>query len=178
VNSQKFISIGTILKPHGVRGVLKFIADYDFSEDFLKANVLYLQLGSEKNIPYIIETFEEIKRKEYLVKFEDVNTKEFAEKLVKKEVFITENLFEKWITEDEYNTSFSYIIGFNLLNEKQELIGKIEDVIDLTSHEIAQVFVNSKEVLVPLQESLILEIDEEKKQVVMNIPEGLLEIYL
>jgi 16S rRNA processing protein RimM len=140
--------------------------------------VLYLQLGSEKNIPYIIETFEEIKRKEYLVKFEDVNTKEFAEKLVKKEVFITENLFEKWITEDEYNTSFSYIIGFNLLNEKQELIGKIEDVIDLTSHEIAQVFVNSKEVLVPLQESLILEIDEEKKQVVMNIPEGLLEIYL
>ncbi len=178
MNSQKFISIGTILKPHGVRGVLKFIADYDFSEDFLKANVLYLQLSSEKNIPYIIETFEEINRKEYLVKFEDINTKEAAEKLVKKEVFIAENLFEKWMIEDEYDTSFNYIIGFNLLNEKQELIGKIEDVIDLTSHEIAQVFINSKEVLVPLEESLILEIDEEKKQVVMNIPEGLLEIYL
>lgn len=178
MNSQKFISIGTILKPHGVRGVLKFIADYDFSEDFLKANALYIQLSSEKNIPYIIETFEEINRKEYLVKFEDINTKEAAEKLIKKEVLIAESLFEKWVIEDEFDTSFSYIVGFNLYNEKQELIGKIDDVIDLTSHEIAQLTINEKEVLIPLEESLIIDINEDQQRIVMTIPEGLLDIYL
>lgn len=178
MNSQKFISIGTILKPHGVRGVLKFIADYDFGKDFLKANALYIQLTTEKNIPHIIESFEEINRKEYLVKFEDVNTKEAAEKLVKKEVLIVENLFEKWVIEDEFDTSFSYVTGFSLYNEKHELIGKIDDVIDLTSHEIAQLTINEKEVLIPLEESLIIEINEEKQQIVMTIPEGLLDIYL
>jgi 16S rRNA processing protein RimM len=177
VNSQQFISIGTISKPHGVRGVLKFIADYTFSEQFLKAPALFVKQTSG-NIPFIIESIEHIGNKQYLVKFEEISQRETAEKLAKKEVFINTTDFDKWVIEEEGDESFSYVIGFELFDENENLIGKIEDVIDLPQHELAQLFINAKEVLIPLDENLIIEIDEEKQRVIMQIPDGLLDIYL
>jgi len=177
VNSQQFISIGIISKPHGVRGVLKFMADYTFNEQFLKATAFFVKQATG-NIPFIIETIEHIGNKQYLVKFEEISQRETAEKLTKKEVFINTADFDKWVVEEEGEESFSYVIGFELLDEHENLIGKIEDVIDLPQHELAQLHINGKEVLIPLDENLIIEINEEKQRVMMQIPDGLLDIYL
>src|SRR5690606_12631356 len=121
VDSQQFISIGIISKPHGVRGVLKFIADYTFNGLFLKATALFVKQSSG-NIPFIIETIEHIGDKQYLVKFEEVNQRETAEKLAKKEVFINTADFDKWVVEEEGEESFSYVIGFELFDENENII--------------------------------------------------------
>lgn len=175
--NSTFISIGKISKPHGVRGVLKFIADYNFNEDFLKATVLFIQQGNT-NLPYIIESIERPGTYEYLVKFEDVNQREVSEKLAKKEVFTTQENLDKWVIEEEEYDSFSYLVGFDLFNQNQELLGKIEDVLELPQHELAQLNINGKEVLIPLDENLIIEIDEEKHAIHIHIVDGLLDIYL
>jgi 16S rRNA processing protein RimM len=38
--------------------------------------------------------------------------------------------------------------------------------------------INSKEVLIPLNESTLQKIDHKKRQVLVELPDGLLEIYL
>jgi 16S rRNA processing protein RimM len=43
---NQLVQVGYILKPHGVRGVLKFIADYDFPDDFLEINALFIEQGN------------------------------------------------------------------------------------------------------------------------------------
>ena len=41
-----------------------------------------------------------------------------------------------------------------------------------------QLTMNNKEVLIPLNESTLKKIDRKKKEVHVNLPDGLLEIYL
>jgi 16S rRNA processing protein RimM len=113
-----------------------------------------------------------------LVKFEDVNQREVSEKLAKKEVFTTQENLDNWVIEEEEYDSFSYLVGFDLFNQNQELLGKIEDVLELPQHELAQLNINGKEVLIPLDENLIIEIDEEKHAIHIHIVDGLLDIYL
>jgi len=43
---------------------------------------------------------------------------------------------------------------------------------------LCRIEVNEKEVLIPLNESTIEKIDHKKKEVIVELPEGLLEIYL
>ena len=38
--------------------------------------------------------------------------------------------------------------------------------------------INNKEALIPLHEDTIIKIDKKKQQVIVTLPEGLLEIYL
>lgn len=175
MNIDQLNQVGYILKPHGVRGVLKFIAQHQFEDSFLDTNALFL--GQDKDtVPYIIETLEQIGSNEYLVKFEDVNSKEEAKPLSKKQVFITEAQFTEFVIEDETDENYSFLIGFYLLNQDKQTIGKIDDVMILPEQELAQVYVNNREVLVPLQEDLILEINEKENYVQVDIPDGLLEM--
>ena len=57
-------------------------------------------------------------------------------------------------------------------------IGLIENVYEMPAHALAQVMVDSKEVLIPLMEESIVKVDKRKKEVTVNIPEGLMDIYL
>jgi 16S rRNA processing protein RimM len=121
---------------------------------------------------------ENIAPKEYLVKFEDVEQKEDAEKLSRKPVFITEEQFKEWINVEELPQDFAYLVGYDLLNQDRQLIGAIEDIMNLPEQDLAQIMVNGREVLVPLQDDLILEINNKKQFIQVDIPDGLLEMYL
>jgi 16S rRNA processing protein RimM len=177
MNINQLIQVGYILKPHGVRGVLKFISTVNLDEPFLDTNVLFLEQGQNK-IPFIIETLEQTAPNEYLVKFEDINTKEEAVSLSKKQVSVTEEQYDEFVVEDESDSDYTYLIGFELLNQDMHVIGKIDDIMVLPEQELAQVFVNNREVLVPLQDDLILEINQKQHYIQVDIPEGLLELNL
>jgi len=177
MNLDQLIQVGYILKPHGVRGVLKFIANYELEDAFLNTNALFVEQGKEK-IPYIIQTIEHIGNNEYLVKFEDVNDKETADKLAKKAVSFTEEQYSEFVIEEESDAGFAYLIGFELLNQDKQPVGTIHDIMVLPEQELAQIFVNNREVLVPLQDDLILEINQKKQYIQVDIPDGLLDMYL
>jgi 16S rRNA processing protein RimM len=177
MNLDQLFQVGYILKPHGVRGVLKFIANYELDDAFLDTNALFLEEGNG-NVPYIIQSIEHIGKHEYLVKFEDVDDKEAADKLRKKPVSLTEEQYNDFVIDDETDAGYANLIGFDLLNQDKQIVGTIKDIMVLPEQELAQIFVNNREVLVPLQDDLILEINEKKQYVQVDIPDGLLDMYL
>jgi 16S rRNA processing protein RimM len=173
---DQLIHVGYILKPHGVYGVLKFISKYEFPADFQEINALFLGQADD-TLPYIIENVEQIAPKQYLVKFEDVDKKDIADKLSKKQVYITSEQFKQWINTDNLPHDYGYLIGYDLLNQERQLIGAVEDIMALPEQYLAQLIVNGREILVPLQEDLIIEINTKKHYIQVDIPDGLIEMY-
>ena len=55
-------------------------------------------------------------------------------------------------------------------------VGVIEEILDMPQQEMTLIRYKKREVLIPLNEELILEIDEKKKQVMVDLPEGLLDL--
>ena len=69
------------------------------------------------------------------------------------------------------------MLGYNIIDEKKSL-GEILEVIEQAHQMLCRIEINNKVVLVPLNESTLKKIDHKKKEVMVSLPEGLLEIYL
>jgi 16S rRNA processing protein RimM len=68
------------------------------------------------------------------------------------------------------------IIGFTVIDKTEGIIGPIDDIIKYPNNPLYKIIYNEKEILVPANENIICTIDFDKKEVVVNIPTGLLEL--
>lgn len=170
------IEIGKCGKPHGLNGTIKCQIDERYLDDVLQAKAIFVGVGANP-IPYFIESARE--GNSFLVKLEDVNSKEDAETLSHKPIFLREeDLTEKEEeVEDEFSDNrYEKWIGYTIIDEEMGLIGKIDQILSLPGHFTALIIHEEKEVLIPLHENLIVGINKEKKELVLNLPSGLLNL--
>ena len=105
-----------------------------------------------------------------LVKFTDVNSVERATELTNTEVYFPRALAE---TEDETPTLL-FLIGFDIVNAANgQHVGTITGIDDSTSNILFEL---SSGQLIPASDDLIRNIDTDNEEIVMDIPEGLLDI--
>jgi 16S rRNA processing protein RimM len=62
--------------------------------------------------------------------------------------------------------------------EKGDLVGAVIEIVKLPGQDLLSIERNGKEVLVPMVAAIIISIDVEKKKIVINPPEGLLDVAL
>lgn len=169
------IEIGKCAKPHGLDGTLKCQIDERYLDDVLQAKALFIGVGANP-IPYFIESARE--GNQFLVKLEDVNSREDAETLAHKPIFLREeDLLASEDIEDEYaDNRYEKWIGYEIIDTEMGNIGKIEQILSLPGHFTAEIIHDGKEVLIPIHESLIVQINKEKKQLFLNLPAGLLNL--
>ena len=114
--------------------------------------------------------------KEAILKLEEVDSREAALKLYNKEIFVEKKLVrENPITKEKEN-EFSIFLGFIISDQELGLIGKIIDIAEYPQQIMAFVEYEGKEIMIPLNETFILEIDPEKKTISMDLPRGLISI--
>ncbi|MDB9990637.1 hypothetical protein OAD79_04260, partial [Flavobacteriales bacterium] len=69
------------------------------------------------------------------------------------------------------------ITGYDLFSHKEENLGKVSAVIKIKNNNLIQIYINNTEVLIPFNEKNILVLDHSKKQIKLDIPNGLIELY-
>ena len=160
-------------KSFGLKGHLRIFMEPEILSRLKKLKVIFL-LQKNKPLPYFTDevSFEETGHG--IVHFEEVNNKTTSDQLVGKEIFVDQKALRK--AKPKY--SYGELIGFELNDEKNGFLGKLEDVLQLPGHETGQFLLRGKEILFPLNHETILQIDREKKIVSVRIPDGLLEVYL
>jgi len=173
---ETYQSIGFTKKTYGVKGELKLNIEDEYLEDLAQADVLFLDIAGRK-IPYFVEyiNFEN----PFTLKFEDFNTKESAIELTGKEIFMRASDLlaeEEKVLEFEDSLVYKKYVNFEIKDKTIGKIGVITEIIEYPQQEMAALLYNEKEILIPLNEQLILSIDEEKKVIEMDLPEGLLEL--
>ena len=108
------------------------------------------------------------------MKFEDVNDEASARKLAGLRLYIEEHHLEEEIP--AFN--LEQLTGYSVTDEHYGSLGEIVGVEEYPGQMVAKCIVREKEVLFPLSEDFILEIDEENKTLAVKLPDGLLDIYL
>ncbi len=170
-------SIGFTKKTYGVKGELKLNIVDKYLEDFAQANVLFLNLAGRK-IPHFVEYINY--DNPFTIKFEDYNTKEAAIELTGVEIFMREiDLLaeeDKVLELPDNGLQYEKYVGYQIKDKEVGLIGEIVEIVEYPQQEMAALTFNKKEVLIPLNEQLIVEIIDEEKLIEMDLPEGLLDL--
>jgi 16S rRNA processing protein RimM len=109
---------------------------------------------------------------EVFLKLEGISSREAAQKLSQKEVWLTEDDFQKFAS----RSAPISLLGFHMVNEGKDL-GEILEVIEHPHQVLCRIDLNGKEALIPVHAETLRKLDKKKKQVHVILPEGLLDIY-
>jgi 16S rRNA processing protein RimM len=167
---EEFVVIGKIIKPHGVKGELKVSVEDAYWEDFNNTKAVFITTLGQK-LPYFIKQIQDANNATIL-KLEGIDSKEMALSISGMPIFMRDADVSVEVIEEGLVYGFleGYLVKDKILGD----IGNINEVIELPQQEMAVVVYQNKEVLIPLNEYLIIEIDKESKVVLMDLPEGLL----
>ncbi len=175
---EKHIEIGKTMKPHGLKGEMKFWVEEDFVEDLEEADVILLDLKG-KLTPFFVEQVRV--GNAIIVKLEDVNTPEAAIQVGGKTVFLRERdiLTDEQRQRPLEKSPYARCIGYDIVDMQDgtpQIAGKIVEIVELPQSEMAVIDRDGREVLVPLIEAFVKEIKHSTQQIIVELPEGLLDL--
>lgn len=161
--------IGRIGKPHGHAGAVKLELLPDLETD-LNINEPVFLIIEGKPVPFFMEECNEAANPPIL-HFEDVKSIDEARKLTGLEVYAP-----KENVDADTDLVAEQLLGYEAFDQGKSL-GKVLAISDSGLQQLLHFEINGIEVLVPLQDELITDINEKKKQLFLDLPEGLLALY-
>lgn len=174
MKESTYVQIGKVGRAHGLTGMLKFNIDDRYAEDFLESEVVFVELKGKK-VPYFMEDVRE--GNDLLVKLEDCDSPEQAQALSGNPVFLrAEDLLPESERETSSVVQYERYIGYTIVDTYTGVVGAIQDIIELPQQFMAVVQVADKEVLIPMHPHFLRKIDDTLKEVLMELPEGLLDL--
>lgn len=168
-----YFEIGYIGKTRGLKGEVQVSFSYAEPEK-LKIKSVFIETNN-KMVPYFVKDFKIPMPGIGYFNFEDVDHIDKAASLTKKKLFLPIKLRPKRKKGEFF---FTDLIGFNANDVQKGDLGKILDVQEYPQQFIATVNYQDKEILIPLNEAFIQEIDMDKQRIQLDLPEGLLDLYL
>jgi 16S rRNA processing protein RimM len=167
------VSIGKFVATFGLKGELVLKHGLGKKSDLKGLTVLFLEEKGGSKLPYFVAAARAKSEDESLIQLEEIQTKEAAQRLTYKPVWIRDADFEKFVAK---NAPIS-LIGYTVVENRKPL-GVISEVIEQPHQVLCTVEVSGKEAYIPLHEETLMGIDRKKKEVHVQLPEGLLAIYL
>ncbi len=170
---ETYIAVGKLLKPHKLAGAFRFMLSRNLktNKKFPK-HFMVLQKGAY--LPYFVQEVELTGFNEGLLKLEEINTPEQARSLTGHELYLTEKEMNTYFTKDAETLDF--LVGYVVLNEEGVELGKLTEVMETPAQVLATIQHNGREVMIPLVDDFILEINKRRKVITVNLPEGLLDL--
>jgi 16S rRNA processing protein RimM len=173
INLSGCIELGELLKPHGVKGQLVLKLN-NLSFDDIKETEQVFILIDGLPVPFFIEELQERTNDSLILKFEDVSSENTAREICNCLVFID----KKFVAGNRLTVlTISDLIGFSVKDKEATEIGMLESVLDIENNPLLRIVNNKKEILLPLNPEFIVSYDLTKKEIIVNFPEGLLELY-
>lgn len=165
--------LGHISKPHGINGELILVIDSDHPEAYENLESVFVDI-KQKLVPFFIEKIR-LNGNRAQIKFDGIDEIEEAESLKGKEVYLPLSQLPE-LSEDQYY--YHEIIGFSVTDKTKGTIGEVINIYEANGNDLLVVNYRGHEVLIPLQDEVVIEVDKARKMVSVDLPAGLLEIYL
>ncbi len=170
---MNYISSGKFVAVHGLKGILVFRHELGKKSGLQEVNAIFTEEGRKNMIPWFVEKAAVRSGNETYVKLEGINDRGAAGKLLQKEVWLTEPDFNKLADK----SAPANLLGYLLLDKKEKL-SEILEIIEQPHQLICRIELKGKEVLVPLNDAFLKKIDHKKREVIVDLPDGLIDVYL
>jgi 16S rRNA processing protein RimM len=169
----EYFKIGKLVAVHGLKGELLLKHELGKKTTLKGLAAIFIEEKKNSFLPWFIESVKIKSEEEIFLKLEGIDTREKAMSLNQKQIWLPEEDFKKFVAK----TAPAGLLGYTIINEGESL-GEILELVEQPHQLLCRIDIKGKEVLIPLHEESLKKVDHKKKQVIVELPEGLLDIYL
>lgn len=166
--------LGKIVSKHGYKGDLLVKLDTDEPHLYESMESVFVSLGNNL-VPFFIRQSQLHKTTLLRVSFEDVTTEEAADRLMGSELYLPLDLLPPLSGNQFY---YHEVIGFRLQDETHGDVGTILAVNDQASQALFVAEKDGRELLIPISDEFILQVNRDTRTIHIRTPEGLIDLYL
>ena len=175
INPDEVFKIGQFANPHGIKGEITLIMDYDVSDDWDEQEEPYIIC--EVNgilVPFFVEEYRYKNDTALLLKLEGIDSEAEAREFSNRMVYyplskVNTNELVGDITWDNF-------IGFTVVDKQRGEIGQITHVDETTLNVLLEIRYDGRDILLPAADELIQDVDYSQKRIMVSMPEGLLDL--
>ncbi|MBQ4548235.1 MAG: 16S rRNA processing protein RimM [Bacteroidales bacterium] len=165
--------VGKIVKTHGLKGEVTLRIDNEQFDEIEELNYFLLDIN-DKLIPYFVENITFHSNKSFVL-FQDLKTLEAANQLVGISAYLPLDL----LPEKDGNDFYSHeVVDFLVIDEEKGELGKVQEIIEYPTQSLIQIVINGKEVLIPIHDDIIQDVNRDEKKIYIKAPNGLIDMYL
>lgn len=172
MNINECYRLGKITKPFGYKGQVVIFLDVDTPEDYQTLDSAFVEIKNNL-IPYFFK-IDSLNGNKAVVTFEDLSVEE-AHGLIGNDLYLPLSLLPKLSGNKFY---YHEIIHFKVVDAVHGDIGEIASVIDYPAHPLFQIMKDGTEILIPIVDPIIKNVDRENKTIHIEAPNGLIDLYL
>ena len=166
--------LGKIVKKYSFKGELLVKLDTDEPEIYDNLDAIFVELKNNL-VPFFIERSQFHKSQLLRIKFEDVDSEEDADALMKSNLYLPLELLPKLEGDKFY---FHEVIGFTIIDVNFGEVGIIKNINDSTAQALFEIDRDGIEILIPMNDDFIKKLDRDNKTIHVETPEGLIDLYL
>ncbi|BBI34471.1 ribosome maturation factor RimM [Cohnella abietis] len=173
MSDERLLNIGKIVNTHGIRGEVKVYPQTDFPEVRFKPGNKLQMFPPESGEPITIEIVSSREQKKmYVLKLKGFDNINQVEKYKGWELKVSDS-DRVPLPDGEYY--FRDIVGCEVETEEGEKLGTITDILSPGANDIWVVkMAKGKELLLPVIDDVILDVDITSRKVKVHLMEGLL----
>jgi 16S rRNA processing protein RimM len=171
------IAVGKVVKAHGVRGALKVLTYGETLAEMSAGEKLFSFEGeAERQLtiaslrPKSAGAWIETQKRVWIAQFEEIESREQAEALTGKDLFIDKDRLPGLPSGEYYHFQ---LIGLSVETKEGESLGTLKAVFETGSNDVYVVESGGKELLIPAIEEVVCEVDLLNGKIIVDLPEGL-----
>lgn len=169
----EYFKIGKLVAAHGLKGELVLRHVLGKKTSLKGCQSVFIEEKRNSFLPWFIESSKVKSEEEVFLKLDGIDVREAAIKLLQKDVWLPEPDFKQLVAK----SAPVNFLGYAIIQGKKSL-GPILEVIEQPHQVLCRLDINGKEILIPLNEGTLQKIDHKKKEIHVELPDGLLEVYL
>jgi 16S rRNA processing protein RimM len=173
-SKDELFELGYFSKLHGYKGELTAAINSRELDAYEDLEHIFVEV-KDQLVPYMVESIEFKTKSAMKVKLEGIDTEDVARKLIKARIYITK---EEMSESDESRAELRAIEGYKVFDDEFGEVGVVLHVDDNQTNPLIEIDANGKQVLLPLHEDFIEEVNHETKELHISAPSGLIEFYL
>jgi 16S rRNA processing protein RimM len=165
--------LGKITRRHGLQGNVILKLDTDQPEIYNKLESIFVEINGLL-VPFFIAKSQWSKHDSLNISFKNA-TEQLVDQALGRSVFLPLSTLPKLSGKQFY---YHEIIGFEIREEDGKSCGEIVSINDQTAQHYFMLKLADKEIIVPIIKDWILEVNHEEKFIKMQLPEGLMDVFL
>lgn len=174
MRKEECFYLGKIVKKHSFKGEVVIKLDTDEPELYGNMESVFVDLGGNL-VPFFIEKSSLSKGTMLRIKFEDVNSEEEADMMMRSGIYLPLDLLPKLEGNKFY---FHEVIGFKVIDKNHGEVGELININDTAAQPLFEIERDDKQIFIPMIDDFIKKVDRENRVIQVETPEGLIDLYL
>jgi len=172
MDTESLHFLGRLGKPWGHQGELTVHLEEVDLDEITHAGSIFVDIDGQR-VPFFFTRIYE-KGRDTLIKFDDFNDPQSASILVGRDIYappghLVDGSDESWDPEE--------FVGLLVRDEKHGDLGEVTALEGNAKNPVLVIMRGTQEVMVPLVDEMIVDINMEERSLLIRTPEGLIDLY-